>query len=210
MKIQLFILLFLHSAIYSFGQVSIKGRIKDQRQNLSFATVSLARPDSSILKTVSADGYGEFIFENVSPGFYLVSSSLVGYSKFYSDTISVENNNIILPDIILKEATTELNVVTVKAKKPLFEQKIDRLVVNVQSSITSSGNTVLDVLQKSPGIVVNRQNNTITMNGKSGVKIMINGKIIELPLDVVVQMLDGMSSSNVEKIELITAPSCKI
>ena len=142
---------FLQSAIYSFGQVSIKGRIKDQRQNLSFATVSLASPDSSIIKTVSADGYGEFIFENLSPGFYVVSSSLVGYSKFYSDTISVENKNIILPDIILKEATTELNVVTVKAKKPLFEQKIDRLVVNVQSSITSSGNTVLDVLQKSPG-----------------------------------------------------------
>ena len=196
-------------AIYSFGQVSIKGRIKDQRQNLSFATVVLLNPDSSTIKTVAADGYGEFAFENVSPGFYLVSSSVVGYSKFFSDSVSVENKNIILPDIILKEVTTELNVVTVKAKKPLFEQKIDRLVVNVQSSITSSGNTVIDVLQKSPGIVVNRQNNTITMNGKSGVKIMINGKIIELPLDVVVQMLDGMSSSNVEKIELITAPPAK-
>jgi hypothetical protein len=82
-------------------------------------------------------------------------------------------------------------------------------VVNVQSSITSSGSTVLDVLQKSPGIVVNRQNNSITMNGKSGVKIMINGKIIELPLEVVVQMLDGMSSSNVEKMELITSPPAK-
>jgi len=208
-KIQLSILFSLCSAIYSFGQVSIKGRIKDQRQNLSFATVTLLNPDSSILRTVTADGYGEFIFEKVAPGFYLVSSSVVGYSKFFSENISIGSNNIILPDIILKEATTELNVVTVKAKKPLIEQKIDRLVVNVQSSITSSGNTVLDVLQKSPGIVVNRQNNTITMNGKSGVKIMINGKIIELPLDVVVQMLDGMSSSNVEKIELITAPPAK-
>jgi hypothetical protein len=59
----------------------------------------------------------------------MISSSVVGYSKFYSGNISVENKNITLPDIILKEATTELNVVTVKAKKPLFEQKIDRLVV---------------------------------------------------------------------------------
>jgi hypothetical protein len=195
--------------IYSFGQASIKGRIKDERQNLSFATVALLNPDSSTIKTVPADGYGEFIFENVAPGSYLVSSSAVGYSKFFSESISVENENITLPDIVLKEATTELNVVTIKAKKPLFEQKIDRLVVNVQSSITSSGNTVLDVLQKSPGIVVNRQNNTVTMNGKTGVKIMINGKIIELPLDVVIQMLDGMSASNVEKIELITSPPAK-
>ena len=209
MKIQLLILFFVCTAVSSFGQVSIKGRIKDQRQNLSYGTVVLLNPDSSTIKTVSADGYGEFIFENVNPGLYMISSSVVGYSKFYSGNISVEKKNITVPDIILKEATTELNVVTVKAKKPLFEQKIDRLVVNVQSSITSSGNTVLDVLQKSPGIVVNRQNNTVTMNGKSGVKIMINGKIIELPLDVVIQMLDGMSSSNVEKIELITAPPAK-
>ena len=209
MKIQLLILFSLCSGIGSFGQGSIKGRIKDQRQNLSFATVALLKPDSSTIKTVAADGYGQFIFENVSPGSYLVASSVVGYSKFFSENIFVENASITLPDVILKEATTELNVVTVKAKKPLFEQKIDRLVVNVQSSITSSGNTVLDVLQKSPGIVVNRQNNMITMNGKSGVKVMINGKIIELPLDVVIQMLDGMSSSNVEKIELITSPPAK-
>jgi len=127
-KIQLSILFSLCSAIYSFGQVSIKGRIKDQRQNLSFATVTLLNPDSSILRTVTADGYGEFIFEKVAPGFYLVSSSVVGYSKFFSENISIGSNNIILPDIILKEATTELNVVTVKAKKPLIEQKIDRLV----------------------------------------------------------------------------------
>ena len=208
MKIQFFIL-FLCPAIYSFGQASIKGKIKDQRQNLAFATVELLRSDSSTLKTVAADGYGEFIFENVARGTYLVSSSVIGYSKFFSEQVAVEGKDLTLPDIMLKEVTTELNVVTVKAKKPLLEQKIDRLVVNVQSSITSSGNTVLDVLQKSPGIVVNRQNNTITMNGKSGVKIMINGKIIELPLDVVVQMLDGMSSSNVEKIELITSPPAK-
>src|SRR5207344_3671327 len=96
----------------------------------------------------------------------------------------------------------QLNEIVVRAEKPLFEQQIDRLVVNVQSSITSSGNTILEVLQKSPGIVVNRQNNTITMNGKSGVKIMINGKIIELPLEVVVKMLDGMSSSMFEKMKL--------
>jgi len=197
------------STFNSFGQVSINGKIKDQRQNLSFATVALLREDSSTIKTVAADGYGEFLFEDVQPGHYLVSSSVVGYSKFFSGDIAVENRNITLPEIILTEVTTELNVVTVKAKKPLFEQKIDRLVVNVQSSITSSGNTVLDVLQKSPGIVVNRQNNTITMSGKSGVKIMINGKVIELPLEVVVQMLDGMSSSNVEKIELITSPPAK-
>jgi hypothetical protein len=81
--------------------------------------------------------------------------------------------------------------------------------MNIQSSITSSGNTLLEVLQKSPGVVVNRQTGSIAMNGKSGVLVMIDGKVMQLPPDAVVGMLEGMSAANVEKIELITAPPAK-
>jgi hypothetical protein len=208
-KLWLLIVVCFCSPIYSFEQVSVKGRIKDQHQYLSSATVLLFHADSSLAKTVVTNQDGEFIFHNVVPGLYRVSTSLLGYSKFFSDNFLIRNEDVILPDLMLSEISTELNAVTVKAKKPLFEQKIDRLIVNVQSSITSSGNTVLDILQKSPGITVNKQNNTISMNGKAGVKVMLNGKLIELPLDVVIQMLDGMSASNVERIELITTPPAK-
>jgi hypothetical protein len=68
-KIQLLILFFVCTAVSSFGQVSIKGRIKDQRQNLSYATVVLLNPDSSTIKTVSADGDGEFILKTLLPVF---------------------------------------------------------------------------------------------------------------------------------------------
>lgn len=100
------------------------------------------------VKGVVTDITGEFIFENITPGPYIISSSMVGYSKFFSQRFNVKEN-IVLPDIILEEAATELNEVVIVAEKPLFEQRIDRLVVNVQQSITSSGNTVLEVLQKS-------------------------------------------------------------
>jgi hypothetical protein len=134
---------------------------------------------------------------------------MIGYATFRSDPFSVSGNDLLLPDVILEERTTELNEVVVTAEKQMFEQQIDRLVVNVQSSITSSGNSILEVLQKSPGVVVNKQNKSISMNGKSGVRVMINNKVIQLPLDVVLQMLDGMNASNVEKIELITTPPAK-
>ncbi|HEV8284052.1 MAG TPA: outer membrane beta-barrel family protein [Chitinophagaceae bacterium] len=209
MKIRLLILFLLCTVIYSFGQTSIRGRIKDLQQNLPFVTVRLLNSDSALIKNTVTDDAGKFIFEDIAPGNYFISSSAVGHSKFFSQLISVEKNNIELPDIILEPVSTELTEVTVKTKKPLFEQKIDRLVVNVQSSVTSSGSSVLEVLEKSPGIVLNRQNNTITMNGKTGVRIMINGKSTPLPLEMVIQMLDGMSSSNVEKIELITNPPAK-
>lgn len=79
-------------------------------------------------------------------------------------------------------------------------------MINVASSITNAGSTALDVLMRSPGIIVDQQNNTISMNGKDGVVVMINGKINRMPISAVVQMLAGMSSSNIEKIELITTP----
>lgn len=48
------------------------------------------------------------------------------------------------------------------------------------------------------------------MNGKNGVVLMINGKISRMPLDAVVQMLNGMSAGNIEKIELITTPPANL
>ena len=105
-----------------------------------------------------------------------------------------------------KKGPLELNEVVVKEDKLRFDQKIDRLVINLEGSVTASGNTILEVLQKSPGVLVNRQDNSIRLNGKSGVRVMINNKIIQLPIDAVIQMLEGMTASNVEKIELMTAP----
>ncbi|HEY9342587.1 MAG TPA: outer membrane beta-barrel family protein, partial [Hanamia sp.] len=83
---------------------------------------------------------------------------------------------------------------------------IDRLVINVAGSITAAGGTALEVLERSPGVIVDRQNNSVVVNGKNGVVIMINGKISRVPIASVIQMLDGMNSDNIEKIEIITTP----
>src|SRR6185295_18723928 len=99
-----------------------------------------------------------------------------------------------------------LGAVTVTARKPLFEQKIDRLVINVASSITSAGSTALDVLERSPGVVVNRFASSISVNGKSGVIVMVNGKRNYMEIAAVVQMLAAMPSGNIERIEIITTP----
>lgn len=99
-----------------------------------------------------------------------------------------------------------LGEVSIVAKKPLFEQKIDRMVINVANSATNAGSSALEVLQRSPGVLVNRQNNAISLAGKAGVVIMINGKINRMPGDAIVQMLQGMNSDNIERIELIHTP----
>ncbi len=190
----------------SFGQASVSGKISDHDHGLPSTTVLLLTLDSAVVKGVATDSIGKFLFEAVRPGEYVISASMVGYTKSFSKRFELGAQSIELPEIFLEEETTNLSEVVVRENRQLLEQKIDRLVINLEGSITSSGNTILEVLQKAPGVVVNRQNNTIAMNGKSGIRVMINNKMVQLPLDAVVQMLDGMNASNVEKIELITAP----
>ena len=165
--------------------------------------------DSSFIKGAVTDSKGFYELKNIAPGAYLLSVSMIGYQRFVTELFQVTQNSIQFDPITVKESVEQMKDISVTARRMLFEQEIDRLVVNVQRSITSSGSSALEVLEKSPGIQVNRQSNTISMSGKTGVRVMINDKFVQLPIDAVVQMLDGMSAANIEQIELITTPPAK-
>ncbi|HMQ63829.1 MAG TPA: outer membrane beta-barrel family protein, partial [Flavilitoribacter sp.] len=143
-----------------------------------------------------------------APSAYRLEASMIGYKGYRSGVfeLKAEPGRKRMGRITLFQNATELTGVEVVAKKPFFEQKIDRLVVNVAGSITAAGATALEVLERSPGVVVDRQNNSISLAGKDGVVVMINGKISRMPMSAVVQMLQGLPSGNIEKIELITTP----
>ncbi len=148
------------------------------------------------------------MLDGLRPGRYVVAASAVGYPRTYSPAfaLTTASGTHQLAPLMAMANAKQLNEVQVAAQKPLFEQQMDRLVINVQSSITSAGSTILDVLERSPGVSVDRQNNTLAMNGKQGVMVMLNGKLTRLPMNSVMQMLGGMNATNIEKIELITTP----
>jgi len=83
------------------------------------------------------------------------------------------------------------------------------MVVNVANSIIASGSTALEVLEKAPGVTVDRQNDQISLRGKEGVIVQIDGKQTFLPMPDVVALLRNMPSDNIDRIELITNPSAK-
>ncbi len=196
-----------------FAQAQIIGTIADKSgKTLPFANVLLLNAkDSSFVKGDIAKDDGSFAIQNVSVGAYLCQISMVGFAKKYSTSFQMTPQYLThnLGTISLSEAA-ELKTVEVITKKPLFEQKIDRLVVNVENSITSAGSTALDVLERSPGVMVNRQENRIALSGKSGVVVMINGKLNYMAADAAVQMLSGMSASIIEKIELLSTPPANL
>ncbi|MFN2126537.1 MAG: TonB-dependent receptor domain-containing protein, partial [Anaerolineales bacterium] len=113
------------------------------------------------------------------------------------------------PTIVLNEESQELEEVVIKAEKPLYEMEMGKMVINVPSSITSAGQSVIDVLEKSPGVFVNRQNNSFALNGKDGVIVLMNGKRSRMPISAVYQMLEGLNASDIEKIEIMTVPPAK-
>ncbi|MEO5999928.1 MAG: TonB-dependent receptor, partial [Chitinophagaceae bacterium] len=136
-----------------------------------------------------------------------IVSSFAGFKDVYSNAFNLKDrDNISIPAIKILEKVVNLADVAVTVKKPMFEQKIDRMVINVANSITNTGSTALEVLMRSPGITVNQQSNTLSINGKEGVVLLLNGKINRLPTDAIFQMLAGMSAANIERIELITTP----
>ncbi|GAB4041370.1 outer membrane beta-barrel family protein [Spirosoma gilvum] len=131
---------------------------------------------------------------------------MVGYRSASSALFTVTTSAVTVPILSLDQASQQLNEVAVVAQKPLFEQLIDRMVVNVQSSIMAAGSTALDVLERSPGVTVDRNNNVLAMNGKQGVMVMVNGKLSRIPMTNLMQLLGSMNAGNIDKVELITSP----
>ena len=191
---------------------NIKGKVAIENGSpADRATVSLLKSkDSSLVKISVADKDGSYAFENTRSGTYLISVTLTGYKKQFSTKFVVDgaNSNMVLPAIMLLPSSVSLGEVTVESKKPFIERKIDRLVVNVENSIVSTGSTALEVLEKSPGVMVNQEIG-INLKGKSGVTIMLDGKPTPLSGTDLITYLKSIPSANIERIEIITNPSAK-
>ena len=190
--------------IYALCEIS--GRVVNPNEEpVPFANVLLLRQDSTLIKGNITNEDGGFLIEEVTEGQYRLVVSMLGYQTIYHELyVAAEKSSISLDIIRLAEVSIQLGTVEVSTKKPLFIQETDRMVINVENSITIASGSVLEVLEKSPGVRVNRQSNSIAMNGKSGVVIMINGKESRMPLEAAIQLLQSISAAQVEKIELIT------
>src|SRR5690625_2923310 len=158
---------------------SITGQIKDSiHQPVTFATVTLLKSgDSTLVKGAITDNTGAYHFVNIPSGNYLISVSVIGMSKAYSKVFSLDtgHSKVKVPLITLQPNPQALKGVEVKASKPFIEHKPGQTIVNVENSPVSAGNTVMEVLEKSPGIFVDQDGN-ISLNGKGGVNVMINGR----------------------------------
>ena len=188
----------------------VTGSVKDaEGKALPSVTVSLLRTkDSSLAKLAVSDKAGQYEFSAIKPGKYLISFTSVGFTKAFASAFEAGEVPVEIPAMTLTAASKDIAGVTVVARRPLVETKIDKMVVNVDASPTNAGNTALDVLEKSPGISVDRDGN-ISLKGKAGVIILIDGKQTYLSGQDLANYLRNLPANQLDQIELMTQPSAK-
>ncbi len=192
------------------GKVSVSIIDKDKKA-VENSTVELMRSnDLVVVKTALTDKSGTAEFENVKNGNYIVKSNLISHHPAYSSAFTIEaGQDIKLPALtMIRKDVAELSAVKVFTKKPFIQRLNDRLVVNVENSIVNAGSTALEVLEKSPGVTIS-SNDVISMRGKAGVIVMIDGKQTAMSGEELANYLRSLPSTVIQQIDLITNPSAK-
>lgn len=181
-------------------------------QPVVFANVVLLKSvDSSFVKGAVTDDRGTFRLDNLAPGSYTLRATSLGYETWHSTAfeLTAAHASQELGVQIMRADAKQLAEVVIRAEKPLFEQSTEGTVVNVASSVLTKGSSALQVLERSPGVLIDYRNGGIALNGKNGVTVLLNGKPMRMPIEQVTALLNGMSANDIEKIELLTTPGAR-
>lgn len=103
--------------------------------------------------------------------------------------------------------TAEIKTVTVIAKKPTVQTKIDRTIFNVAESSILAGNTSWDILRMTPLVSIDN-NDAIKAEGES-VVVYINDRKSVFTGKELKEYLKTIPAEKLSKIEVITNPSSR-
>ena len=176
------LLMTLATSAQTTSKSIVSGGVADANNKpLANITVSLLKAtDSSLVKAAVSDEKGNFEISLAKAGKFLLSYSSLGYEKSYSSDFEISiGQDYKANTVILKQVIKNLQDVTVTSKKPMIEIRADKTIFNVENSINATGSNALELLQKSPGVQVDNNGN-ISMKGKNGTKIYIDGKPTQL------------------------------
>ncbi len=163
--------------------------------------------NNRLVKTAVTDAKGTVAFDKIENGIYAFNINLSGSAAFKKDSVAVTADGISLT-VQLKRTDVTMQAVNVSSKKPFVQQVQGKTILNVDAAVTNVGATVLEVLEKSPGVTVDR-NGGIAMQGKAGVLVLIDDKQTYLSGAELNNLLSSMNAAQVEQIELLPNPPAK-
>jgi len=197
---------------YVQAQTNIQGIAREAKgAPLESASVLLFKgTDTASLKTTVTGKEGRFAFSNIAAGVYHVRISAVGYEPISGDNFKImaKDKTVELPAFDMHIKSNEMKSVVVVSRKPFIEQKNDRILVNVDASPANAGTSVMDVLEKSPGVSVDKDGN-ISLKGKQGVTIMIDNRPTYMSGVQLATYLKSLPASAIDQLEIMSNPSAK-
>ena len=184
-------------------EIIISGKVFSQADNqpIEFANVFCQDTTNKSLQIGTiTDVAGQFQLTLKTKGTYNLSISFVGYANWQKDLIIEQSLD--LGNINLAAATNELTEVVVTADKNIITRKEDKLIFNVATSPLKSGYDGLEVLQRSPNVLVNGDG-SIQMRGEAPT-VMINGRISNLSGEELANYISNLKSDDIQSIEIQT------
>ena len=189
---------------------SISGKVIDKslQAPVAYAAIVIKSTvdQSTITGGITTDD-GDFRIDKLPEGEFDLEVQFLGYKTHKTKiTITKKNRKLSLGTIILEEEAEELSNVELVAERTTIEQRIDRKVVNVGKDLTTTGATASDIMNNIPSVNLDQQTGQLTLRGNSNVRVMVDGKLSNVP---VAQLLRQIPSTSIKSIELITNPSAK-
>lgn len=214
-KFFLTVLLFIVSTqVQAFDAAAgkVTGKVMDavSKQPIEYATITvLNKSTKNVVNGTITDGTGSFVIKGLAPGNYIFKIQSLGYQEYTINTVSVQKNaSINLPVIALVKQENVLQGVTVTAKKPLVENKIDKMVFNAEKDLTSQSGVATDLLKKVPMVSVDVDGN-VQLAGSSSIQFLINGRPSTAFGNNIADVLQAIPASQIKSIEVITNPGAK-
>jgi iron complex outermembrane receptor protein len=203
-------LIFFLLAAISLNAQQINGIVTDkQKKSIAGVTIFLLSARDSLIKLSASDKDGNFVFQHIKAGRYCIRASHAGYADGISTVFDYDDKtNFTIIALELNIIPRELQEVVVNSQKPMIEIKADRTILNIEGTINATGGDAFDLFRKSPGVLIDKDDN-ISLNGKNGVQIYIDGRPSPLIGKDLSENLKTIPSAMIESIELIIHPSAK-
>jgi len=190
---------------------SIQGQLQDEAEAaVAFANVALyTSADSTLAKVETSDEAGVFALKGLSAGNYYLEATFVGFANLYKTNIKLRDGQQLDLGVLRFTATgVDLQEVSVTARRAMVEVKPDRTVFNVQGTINSVGSDAISLLRKAPGVTVDNNDN-VSVLGRSGVLVYVDGKRLPLSGQDLSNYLQNLPAEQIDRIDIISNPGAR-
>ena len=110
-------------------------------------------------------------------------------------------------DTIPADTVHRLGEIIVTAQRPVIRQEADRIVYMPAKDPYARGLDGIAVLDRMPRVSV--ENDAVSVAGKTSVRYIIDGHLLETTDAGVTMRLKNLTASGIEKVELLTLPPSK-